>query len=187
MMVKKMNKIIELSTNGFKLDEWYDSNDLGYTKKWFTCDNFKIIKKGLFKQLKLGDIVNDIVEVKGKDDKLYVTSFTVSNDMEGGDCFKSSLKSHNLGSVSPLPSSSSLPLIDGVDILEREGVDRFKPPVKNVSLPSVQDNIRYAQCVNIAFNSIGICDLTFKDDFLIVKAFDIADKIYIEFNKRCLR
>lgn len=59
--------------------------------------------------------------------------------------------------------------------------------LKSDSLPSVKDSIRYAQSVNIAFQSIGICDLTFKEDYLIRKAFDIADSIYDEFNKRCLK
>jgi hypothetical protein len=50
---------------------------------------------------------------------------------------------------------------------------------------NIQDNIRYGQCVNIAFHCLGEIDLSFQDGFWIKKAFNHADLIYIEYTKRC--
>ena len=185
-MGEVMNKIIELSNNGFKLDE---------PNRWFTCDNFKIIKKGLFRQLKVGDIVNDIVEVKGKNDKMYVISFIVvsHNDKEGEVLVKSSLQNSVMSSCSASPSASSLPIVEGYSILEREGKcvkvseEHLNPQFNANSLkPSVQDSIRYAQAVNLAFNSTNLNGFDSEDKWISF-TFDRADKIFNEFNKRCLR
>lgn len=54
----------------------------------------------------------------------------------------------------------------------------------------IQDPIKYTQCVNIAFNMLVQKDLDYKIDgeyFWIKKAFNQADEIYKEFNKRCSR
>ena len=75
-----------------------------------------------------------------------------------------------------------------------EGVNRSQITSLNVtqninsecktSLPF--DSIRYAQSVNLAFASIEIGGFV-SEEAGIVYAFDRADKIYIEFNKRCSR
>lgn len=57
--------------------------------------------------------------------------------------------------------------------------------------PSPFNSIRYAQCVNIAFANFQDINLAYADSegklIFVNKSFDLADEIYKEFNKRCLR
>jgi len=97
-----MNKIISKSKNGFQLDEYVRPNmNLVLTKAWFTLDKFKFMKDvnkmKVFNDLKVGDEVSNIVEQIGKDGKSYVISFDV---------------------VTPI---SSLPIVEGVSMLGRDG------------------------------------------------------------------
>lgn len=55
------------------------------------------------------------------------------------------------------------------------------------TLPPSFDSIRYAQCVNIAFANYRDVNLKFQDRLFIREAFDVADMIYEEFNKRVRR
>jgi hypothetical protein len=165
-----MEKIKKISETGF------------FTEKgWRSCDKFKIFKNedkiNLFNSLKEGDIIDHIVLNK----KGYVVDFIVLRDVEGAPIY---ISNHipSLSKVSVAPSSSSLPVVEGGSILEREAEVSLVPLNSNVA--SVQDRIMYGQCVNIAFESSNV-NLQYEDN--ISKIFDLADKIYIEYSKRCKR
>lgn len=126
--------------------------------KWFTCDKKKIIDTGKFKLLKSGLELENIKTVVGKDKKEYVVDFDiVKHDSECD---------------------------EGVSNPPKNDLNSIKSP------SSIQDSIRYAQCVNIAFNNLNTqsVDLTFKKDneeySMIICGFDLANKIYEEWNKR---
>jgi hypothetical protein len=174
-----MSKIIALSKYGFKLDTsdiWYKGDS-----KFLLSEGFKSLSKG--------------ITLKGLETNKcgFVTSVTVlTHKDKGEEVIKSQITSLNVcsrnvnsGCKASLPSSASL----GVDVLER---DKGKVLDTSVSKPlSVQDNIRYAQCVNIAFENQSLCNVNLMYDGdnkwaqrRIEETFDVADKIYIEFNKR---
>jgi hypothetical protein len=135
-----MNTIKDISTNGLQLNNG----------RWLTCDRFKILSKPLFKNLKIGDKVDNL-EFNGKN---YLVSFTVipHGDIgvkENSPLVKSSIQ---LSSLKSSPSPINVPISLGSDVLER-GKQVLNPQVNSTN--SVQDSIRYAQCVNIAFNSFA--------------------------------
>jgi hypothetical protein len=153
---------------------------------WFKCDKY-FLKSDLFKSLKKGDDINSVMFNKNN----FVKSFIVLHHKDQGEeeniskNFTSLKSTHTLNSLksNSLPVSSSLNINAGRDVLEREEV--FLNP-QNVKPSSVQDSIRYAQCVNIAFASVNLGGFI-TEEAGIIYAFDRADKIFKEFNKRCSR
>ena len=159
-----MNKIIALSTNGFQLDKWYDSKDMGFTKKWFTCDKKAIIDSGRFNSLK---VCLELTDIKFNNDGKYVIDFNI-----------------NVPSVN---------VVGGKELLEsKEAHDpskNDKPLNSNCPSPSIQESIRYAQCINIAFNNLSHneIDLTFNgmNGYVNIDlGFELADKIFEKWNSR---
>lgn len=165
--------IKKLSSNGFLL------SDLG----WKTVDKFKVLVKPLFLDLKVGDKIDSLKFNK----EGYITDFIVltreDKEVEGTSQIASLNNSQHSSVSRSLPSSST----KGDVGLERGGL--LGPRLSkwdSFYSPSVQDNIRYGQAVNIAFASFngvdGNLDLNFKGN--IQKGFDLADEIFKEFNKR---
>ena len=79
----------------------------------------------------------------------------------------------------------NVPIALGSDILER-GKQVLNPQVNSTN--SVQDSIRYAQCVNLAFQGTNFSQMNkcwYNDR--IIDNFNLADEIFKEFNKRCSR
>ena len=167
--------IKKLSSNGFLL------SDLG----WKSVDKFKVLVKPLFLDLVIGDVIDNLKFNK----EGYVVDFIVlkHEDQEKEDSNHISLnisqQNSKLLSSSPVSTPSSL----GRDDSEREDVLN---PQNKFNSSSVQDSIRYAQCVNIAFNSLNPRNLDFMLDKkypAIELGFNIADNLFKEFNKRCSR
>lgn len=169
-------KITKLSPFGFKVDD----GDV-----WFSCDKY-FLNSNLFKSLKVGMSISDIVNNK----QGFVKSITVLHHKDQGEevnsstnftSLKSTLTTLNSINTPSLPASLSL----GSDILERDkGLVLDTSSSKSLS---VQESIRYAQCVNIAFWSLSTRDLSLEASCNIMKGFNIADEIFKEFNKRCSR
>lgn len=165
--------IKKLSSTGFLLDDG-----------WKSCDKFKVLVKPIFFNLKVGDKIDNIKYHKGKDDKMYVVDFTVLNHEDQGEEGTSqeitSQVTHGSESLT-LPSCAT----KGEFVLERDGKVLNPQQSKDlfISKPSVQDSIRYAQCVNIAFNTIQYNQYT-SDESYIQSAFDFADDLFKEFNNR---
>jgi hypothetical protein len=174
----KVNKILELSATGFRIESG-----------WLTCDKFHVRSKPLFKDLKVGDLIDNLTYHLDKNLKNeYVMGFTVLKHEDQGEEGKSSLHISKTNSPSGLNSlkSNSLPVStlevqSGDVLLEREGI--VLNPQQFNSKPSVQDNIRYGQAVNLAFNSTTLNGFESEDKWISF-TFDRADKIYKEFNKR---
>lgn len=196
-----MNRIIKLSDNGFQLDTGMEF--IG--PKWFTCDKYKIFKvpkmKALFQSLEVGDELSDIK----LNDKDFVIDFKVSNsqiltgNMSGRNAGTkiSSLDKADLKNVSEggskVPTPSDTLIQSGKHILERSEGYPLKTQINvnsEIKSSSVQDSIRYAQCVNLAFNDLAVKGLNIdfqKEDGSypnINKAFDNADLIYSKYVKR---
>lgn len=172
-----MNRILELSETGFKLE----------LVGWLSCDKFKVLNKDKFKQLK----VNDDIESFELNKKGYVIDFKVLNHKDKGEevirsqITSLNVSSRNVNSVCNPSLPSSLPIVEGVSILERGNLEHLNPQFK-ASSNSVQDSIRYAQAVNLAFNSTNLNGFESEDKWISF-TFDRADKIFKEFNARCSR
>ncbi len=153
-----METIKKLSSTGFLLDSG-----------WKSCDKFKVLSQPLFFNLKVGDRIDSLkVNKKG-----YVTDFIVlthNEEHEGG-----------VHTITPLsPPSFPTPSV----VKDDNPLGAFKLPSSSFS---TQDKIVYGQCVNLAFQSFASqgVNLEFLDvkgfPKMIVKAFDLADKIHNEY------
>ena len=137
------------------------SNGFFTEQGWKKVDRFKVASKPLFLNLKVGDRIDNVKYNKEN----YIIGYDIVD----------------------------VPKSIGVDVLERDGGTVNLPPTSHIyktnsreSPSSVQDNIRYAQCVNIAFANYRDVNLKFQDQMFIKEAFDVADLIYAEFNRRVL-
>ena len=136
-------------------------------EEWIKCDK-SFLTSNKFKSLKKGDNINN---------------FTFNQDgfLLDFDYFIKVLNHKDKGEE---VTKSSINISNNVS--HNNVISSCKP-----SLPF--DSIRYAQCVNIAFESFSKdgTNLLYQDMnkeySMIIKAFDLADKIYIEFNKRFSR
>lgn len=168
-------KIEQLSKNGFKINN-----------KWFTCDKFKVLDKPLFKSLKIGDVLNQIEYNK----KNYVTSFIIVSTNDTQEVKENTiaplLYTTNTSLKDSPPPTSSLTIVEGGSILEREGNNMKFNSLKSSSDPSVQDRIIFGQCVNIAFEHTTVNGFESEERW-IKFSFDRADKIYKEYKLRCQR
>jgi hypothetical protein len=174
-----MSKIVALSKYGFKVDSLRNDWEK-VDKSLLHRDTFNLLEKGLEIQVternKKGFIL-DFKVLHHKDQGEEVTHNISNNSSQ-----KSTLNTLTSKNSNSLPASLSL----GSDILERDATKRLNPQFELTSkTASVQDNIRYAQAVNIAFHCLGEIDLSFQDGFWIKKGFDNADLVYEEFVKRC--
>lgn len=126
---------------------------------WFKCDR-SILKSELFLTLKRGMMVEGITYNEDR----FVTSFIVLNTK---DSKKEVANSSLISNRSHAENSETLP-------------------------PSF-DSIRYAQCVNLSFDNARSKGVRFEwsegvwTKERIKEAFDVADLIYEEFNRRVRR
>lgn len=137
---------------------------------WVKCDR-NILNSKLFKELKKGDEITDIMY----NPKDFVVSFRVLNSRKD-EVEEGVIKPSPTAILSHCDSPSSLNIVRGSSLERGECLTTSK-------LSSVQDSIRYAQCVNIAFASVNLGGFI-TEEAGIVYAFDRADKIFEEFNKR---
>jgi hypothetical protein len=171
-----VNKILELSATGFRLESG-----------WKTCDKFHVRSKPLFKDLKVGDEIDNLTYHLDKSRKNeYVMGFIVLNhkdqEEEIAKSSRTNVTSHNINSVKlNSPPVSSLPIVRGSD-LEREGI-ALPPKVCN-SVPSVQDKKRdgqlYGLCLKLAFNNISARGLNLEVKVIRDKGYVLADEMYYE-------
>jgi len=120
----------------------------------------RIVEK-LFKEFphKVGDVVDSLKFKDNKDGKSYVVDFIVLSHKD----------SEFEGEKVRCPSTSNT-------------------TVSSVSSPSpILDRIMFGQAINLAFDFKGkYYDYSGEDEF-ISSAFDLADKIYVEYSKRVRR
>jgi hypothetical protein len=137
------------------------SNGFFLESGWKTVD-LNLIKSKTFKypfeNLEVGDKIDNIKYKVGKDKKEYVTDFMVINH-------------------------------DDIGVKEDNTTPKLSTTINNSlnSSPSpinIQDSVRYSQSVNLAFNSTSLNGFESEDKWISF-TFDRADKIYLEFNKRC--
>lgn len=124
-----MNTIKSKSETGFRIESG-----------WLQCDKFKLINSDLFKELKIGDKIDNIK----KNDKNYVIEFTVithTNDSEG------SKKQIPLKTNKPNSESSLTP--------------------SDLSPTDRQREILKGQCLNIAFKEADITEDKFRKQAII--------------------
>ena len=177
-----VNKILELSETGFRLESG-----------WKTCDKFHVRSKPLFKDLKVGDEIDNLtfhLDKKLKNE--YVMSFTVLNHEDQGEEVKSSLnmvKQNDSLSLNSL-QSNSLPVYaqSGGDVLERGKVLNPQQSKDSFNSNSVQDNIRphkdgqlYGLCLKLAFNNISARGLNLEVKEIRNQGKHIADLLYEDF------
>jgi len=182
-----MNTIKKLSSNGFMLDSWN-----GVNNKWFTVD-LKLIKSKTFKfpfeNIKVGDVISGLkfkpFTDKSGNNKEYIIDYTIisTNNSEVKENSPINTITHKPNSLnsSPTPNPSSLTIVEGASLIERG--DSINSLSDNNNVQSREDLIRYAQSVNLAFNSITLGGFLSEEEG-IRYAFDRADKIFKEFNKR---
>jgi hypothetical protein len=164
--MENKSKVIQKSPFGFKIE--------GHNDVWIKCDK-KLILNDKFKNLKVNDVIYDLLE----NPKGFLINFAVLNsrrDTEGG-VIKSSPKDNSCD------SPSSLNIVRGSSLERGNVLNPQQSKTDSFNSNSVQDNIRYGQSVNIAL------EITRKTKYSsdiqeIEDIFDVADKVYIEFNKR---
>lgn len=157
-------KIVDLSKYGFKLDS--------LRSDWLKVDR-SLLNRSLFLGLVKGQELKDLVY----NDKGFITSFSVVGAAPDAQAHIESnsplLKHLESSSLSGTDSSPSSPNNNG----------------SSSPLPDIDKRIRYAQCVNLAFNNLSSrqVNLDWKNEGkfpMIELGFDLADSIFNEWNKR---
>lgn len=142
----------------------------------------KIIKGGLIR-------MNRIVVLSKfgfKLDSVNSDWIRVDKSLLSSDAFKSLKKGDEITDL----TFNDKDFLIGFKIVGSDKASGARDSLQSVSAPKpVKNPQMYGQCVNLAFHSLGDLNLNFQDsnkDYMqIVLGFDIADRIYDEYVKRC--